>query len=154
MQVLDPVEQYAVEARADQVRFASGWLEQSAQQRGVPAQQISRLELCLNETLANVIAHGGDAARTAPVLLALEFSQDAAAASATLIVSDAGAPFNPCTAVTRPRPVALDKAEPGGLGLTMMRSACEVMGYHRAAGRNHLSFTVRWVAAPLSGRTP
>ena len=154
MWVLERVEQLAIDARADQLRHASQWLERSAQQRAVPPQQISRLDLCLNECLANVIAHGGDAARTAPVQLALEYQQGAGTSQATLSVSDAGACFNPFSAAAVPRPKSLEQAQPGGLGLSMMRDSCDAMAYRYEAGRNQLSFTVRWPAALSPEITP
>jgi anti-sigma regulatory factor (Ser/Thr protein kinase) len=38
----------------------------------------------------------------------------------------------------------LAEAQPGGLGLSMLRSYSDHLAYRREAGRNQLTLTVRW----------
>ena len=42
------------------------------------------------------------------------------------------------------RPLSLEEATPGGLGLLMMRKFSDDLTYERSGGRNHLSIIVRW----------
>jgi anti-sigma regulatory factor (Ser/Thr protein kinase) len=128
----------------DDVRPASDWLAQSCESQGVPAPQILRLDLCLNEVLANVIAHGGPQALACPVWLRFEVAGDAKTRQASVTVRDSGAPFDATAAPLRPRPLTLDEAEPGGLGLLMMRKLSDALSYRHDHGRNELTFSVRW----------
>jgi anti-sigma regulatory factor (Ser/Thr protein kinase) len=134
----------AIEAKGDEVRRASVWLEQTGRQQGVPAEQIGRLELCLNEAVANVIAHGGSGAAFAPVWLRLEVKRKSDCSEASVTVSDAGPAFDSTSGPLKPRPATLSDAEPGGLGLAMIRSFCDALAYRRVDGRNELTFSVRW----------
>lgn len=134
----------AIRASADDVRLASSWLEQACCELAVPADQIFRLDLCLNEALANIIAHGGPSAHAAPVTLALNSGADADDAYATLSLSDAGKPFNPLLASARAPAQTLADATPGGLGLTMIANYSDQLGYAFRDGYNLLTLTVRW----------
>ncbi len=141
----------AIRAVVDDVRPASAWLEQSCDVRGVPVPQILRLDLCLNEALANVIAHGGDQALWGPVSLRLEVSRDAQIHRASVTVRDGGSPFDATAAQLGPRPLTLDEAEPGGLGLLMLRELSDALTYRRDAEQNELTFSVHWTAASAAG---
>jgi anti-sigma regulatory factor (Ser/Thr protein kinase) len=146
--VLDPSETLSIRAAADDIRFASEWLVQACSRREMPTDQLARLDLCLNEALANVIAHGGAAAQSEPLILVLRFTPQTAPVSnsveAKLTVSDAGQAFNPLTAESKPRPQTLAEANLGGLGVTMMQTFSDTIDYDYLDGRNHLSFGVRW----------
>jgi serine/threonine-protein kinase RsbW len=52
-------------------RRASSWLRAGGASLGVPEEQIDRLELCLNEVLANLGDHGGDAVASHAIQLEL-----------------------------------------------------------------------------------
>lgn len=127
-----------------EVRRASEWLAACAAQRGIPAREEQRLEICLNEVLANILAHGGSAAQAAPVRLQLETRIDGAAGSASLTVCDAGPAFNPLTVPPAPRPKTLADATAGGLGLAMIRRCADWLDYRRGDGVNQFVFGVRW----------
>lgn len=139
--------QLAVRASADDVRSASEWLEQICCEHDVPAEQILRLDLCLNEALGNIIVHGGPSALEAPVYLELEIKADGRHAQAELSVSDSGKAFNPLTAVARQQALTLADATPGGLGLTMINGYSDRLDYDIREGRNHLTFFVQWEAS-------
>jgi len=134
----------AIHADLGELRRASIWLEGKGRECRVPADQIQRLDHCLDEALANIIAHGGAAAKSAPVVLKLDMYRDSGTAEVALTVSDAGVPFNPVEVEPRPRPVTLWDAEPGGLGLVMVRSFADSLTYRYGESRNHLTFAVRW----------
>jgi anti-sigma regulatory factor (Ser/Thr protein kinase) len=144
MLVAAEARQLSVRASEDDVRLASGWLEQTCGELNVPAEQILRLDLCLNEVLANIIAHGGSCAREAPVILSLDAGSDGGDSYATLSLSDAGKPFNPLMVSARPQARTLADATPGGLGLTMIANYSDRLDYAFRDGRNHLDLTIRW----------
>ena len=134
----------SIRAVADDVRPASHWLAQSCQVRGVPADQVLRLDLCLNEALANVIAHGGELAGAAPVRLRLRVSGDAGLHQASVTVYDSGPAFDATAVHPGELPATLDEAEPGGLGLRMIRNLSDSLSYWHDKGQNELTFGVRW----------
>jgi anti-sigma regulatory factor (Ser/Thr protein kinase) len=140
----DPIAETSIPADTKEVRHASDWVGMACEERGVPPAEIGRLDICLNEALANILAHGGDAARAAPVLLRLAVRRDTVAGEAELTVSDAGPAFDPLAFSSSGKPGSLAEAEPGGLGLKMIRNSADHLEYRHLDGRNHLSFGVRW----------
>jgi anti-sigma regulatory factor (Ser/Thr protein kinase) len=133
-----------IRANAADVRSASQWLERQGSAHAIPPDQIFRLDLCLNEALANVIEHGGPEAVLAPVRLCLEAGVGHDGAYASLMISDAGLAFNPLTTTPKALPDSLAEASPGGLGLGLMRSFADEVTYDHLQGRNCLQFVVRW----------
>lgn len=120
------------------VRLASEWLAREC--AGVPGEALGRLELCLNEALANVIAHGGVSA--AAQSIALRVRQDIGEAAVS--ITDAGPAFDATSAALKEPAHSLADATPGGLGLLMMRKFSDALTYHRVDDKNILTITVRW----------
>lgn len=135
--------------RADPFEFrrASAWLEECGRARAVPAEEIARLDLCLNEALANALKHGGAGVGQSGIDLRLKLSRSAGTCTAQLTVTDAGTHFNPLDHVTRPRPASLEDAEPGGLGIVMMHIHSDKLDYRYLDGRNQIEFSVSWQSA-------
>lgn len=143
-----PSDALRIAAHADEVRRASEWLDAACERHGVPEHQADRLQLTLNEALANVIVHGGASARAAPIDLGLTLEADRDTAWALVTVHDAGVPFDPTSAPARAAPRSLAEAVPGGRGITIMRRCTDRLDYRHDAGLNRLTFGVRWVASP------
>lgn len=57
--VIDPVANFSIRVDSSEARRASTWLDEAGSARGIPADPLLRLDLCVTEALANVIAHGG-----------------------------------------------------------------------------------------------
>lgn len=125
---------------------ASVWLESECRLRGIPKDHLHRLDICLNEALANVLNHGGGDAQVIPIELTLTFYpvQGTSLWGMSLTISDGGFPFDPTNHEPRPPPVSLDEAEPGGLGILMMRTSADEIHYRRENDRNLNCFVVRW----------
>lgn len=134
----------AIPADLAEIRRASAWLETAGRECKVPAEHILRLDLCLNEALANVIGYGGLDALSSPIRLSLSAQGGIDSGVATLTVTDAGVPFDPLAYQPKPMPMSLDEVEPGGLGILMMRDAADVVAYRYSEGCNQLTFEVRW----------
>jgi anti-sigma regulatory factor (Ser/Thr protein kinase) len=139
-----------LEIRADPLEFrrASAWLRSNGAALEVPGEQIDRLELCLNELLANLLEHGGDAVARQPIELALETIQPASGSGARLVISDAGIPFDSGRAGVKPLPGSLAESSPGGLGLRLVQAFADAMAYRVLDGRNELRIEMHWT--PLS----
>jgi len=110
----------------------------------VPQALAERLALCLHEALANVIAHGGSTAHSAPIGLLFELKRERQSNQASVTVSDAGIAFDPLSVPQKMLPKTLGEATTGGLGLVMMRRCSDRLDYRHEGGRNHLTFGVLW----------
>lgn len=148
MSAAGSIAELSIHPRTGEVRRASDWLERAGNEFGVPADQINRLDHCLNEALANIITHGGATALAFPIRLHLDVCHVQNISEATVTVSDSGAAFDPVAAPLKSQPVTLAETEPGGLGLLMIRNFADKLNYRYNDGRNHLTFSVRWAAAP------
>ena len=142
-------EAITIGADAQGARRASIWLESACGQQGVPRPQVDRLALCLEEALANVIAHGGELAHSEPVRVQLEIEPcEDGGYGAKVTVSDAGSAFDPLTAPMAAVPRNLDEALPRGMGLGIIRQCTWSLAYRRQGGFNHLTFGTRWSEEP------
>jgi anti-sigma regulatory factor (Ser/Thr protein kinase) len=106
------------------------WLE--AEAAAVPTPIRHAMHVALEEAVMNVVTHAfapGDAGRIGVTL-------DVSGGSATLVIEDSGAAFNPVAAPAPERPTTL---EPGGLGLILLRHYCHDIRYERAGERNRLT---------------
>ncbi|MFZ4624811.1 MAG: ATP-binding protein [Rhodoferax sp.] len=136
-----------IQADGPATRLASAWLARQASEFEVPASEVDRLELCLNEALVNIISHSAPVTLKAPVHLVLQVECHAGTGTATVTVSDAGPRFDSTLASPPNRPASLAEAKPGGLGLLLIRSFSDHLGYRYSNGHNHLKFGVRWASA-------
>ena len=123
---------------------ASTWLGAAAAAHGVPAETLSRLDVCVTEAVANAIDHGGAGTGASPIHLRLEVQRNGNGGEAAVTISDAGNRYDPLAATPRARPRTLAEAEPGGLGLTMLRRFADALDYSYREGKNHLTIRVRW----------
>jgi len=137
-------ETLAIAASGDEIRRASEWLTTALQQRDVPTPQVECLELALHEGLANVLDHGGSAARAQPIRICIEIRERATTGEACVEVTDAGIPFDPTGAPEHTPAKTLAEATPGGLGVPLIRRCSDCMSYRREGGRNRFMFGVRW----------
>ena len=138
------VEPLAIVASGEEIRRASEWLTTALRQRDVPDPQVACLELALHEVLANVLAHGGSAARVEPIRICIEVREKATTGEARVEVRDAGIPFDPTGAPEHTPAKTLAEAPIGGLGLPLIRRCSDWMRYRRDGGRNHFVFGARW----------
>jgi anti-sigma regulatory factor (Ser/Thr protein kinase) len=145
--VLAPVAELSLRAEKSEVRFASSWLEEVSLEHGVPPEHIGRLNTCLNEVLANIITHAGGDAGSVQIDLQFDVRHRPDTSEATVTVADSGAPFDPLSFPLKPVPRSLAEAEPGGLGLPMIRHNSDSLDYHYRDGQNCLKFSARWTDA-------
>ena len=131
---------------ADAAEFsrASAWLGDICQANGVPADQLDRLDICLNEALANVLSHGGRDALDSPITLNLALAVTGTRGSARMTICARGVAFDPGTHKTRSMPQTLEATEPGGLGVLLMRANADEMSYQRQDVLNCTRFLFNW----------
>ncbi len=134
----------ALSPESGSIRTAGLWLQDAGGRFGMPDKSVTRLDLCLHEVLANILAHGGSNARSQSIVLLLRISRSELGGEARLEVSDAGEAFNPLSTKPPTGAQSLEAVEPGGLGLVMLRSNSDLLEYRREHDLNHLCITVRW----------
>jgi len=128
-----------------QIGPASEWLNHAGSSLGIPLEALNRLDVCLNEALANVLSHGGPGATAAPLRLRISVENFRHSnASATLTVCDGGLKFDPTAFTPSPLPKSLDDVQPGGLGIILIRGSANELGYRYISGTNQFDITVCW----------
>jgi len=78
------------------------------------------------------------------VRLRLNVTCDGLTHQAIVTVCDSGPPFDTTSVQPGALPLTLDDAEPGGLGLLMIRNLSDSLSYWYDDGHNELAFGVHW----------
>jgi anti-sigma regulatory factor (Ser/Thr protein kinase) len=126
-----PAERHALEpARLAVLHFLEPW--------ALDARALFNIELVLEETLLNASLHAFDGPGPHNVDLRVQVQPDAV----VLQFEDEGRPFDPLQAAEPRRPASLADAQPGGLGLMLVRRLARAVEYRRIDGRNLLTITV------------
>jgi serine/threonine-protein kinase RsbW len=100
-----------------------------AERAALEAQAADSLAIIVEEWLSNVVEHGG-APASARIVLRLQH----APRQVKVVVTDAGRPFDPRTAVFQgPNP-----ERGGGAGLALIQAWSRIADYSRRRGRNRL----------------
>lgn len=111
------------------------WVETCCGADAVGGDTALKLALALEEAVANVIQH---AFVDRPAPHRIEVRLAVAAQTVTALVIDNGRPFDP-TRAPRPNPsLPLDRRDPGGLGVLLIRRMVDRVAYRRVDGRNRL----------------
>lgn len=116
---------------------ALAWLEGLAHEHDWPRRTLFALQLCLEESLANILMHGFAQPLRPEDAIELQIQQ--AADRITLHIRDNGPAFDPTARVSAPLAGSLDEAVPGGHGLRLMRHYLRDLYYRHAQGRNQLT---------------
>jgi anti-sigma regulatory factor (Ser/Thr protein kinase) len=96
---------------------------------------VHALELVLEETVMNIATHGYGAGDEGTIELTLAVD----AQRLTLRFVDDGVAFDPSRAVPSARPATIAQAQPGGLGLALVRRHAREIAYERHDGSNRLT---------------
>ena len=124
---------------------ASVWLRSVAAQAQLSDKLIFALEVCLEELFTNIIRHGGagtwdeaghaDLPSPLSVALTLEIERDIV----RLVIEDDGHQFDVTQAPAKPIGRPLEEVVPGGLGMQLIRSFSEEMGYEALPHGNRVT---------------
>jgi serine/threonine-protein kinase RsbW len=104
--------------------------------RNISAQTIHRFTLALEEALTNVITYAFSDGLRHEIEVRIELRDGALTAT----VSDDGHPFDPLSHPPPDVDAPLEDRTIGGLGIHLIRSMMDAVGYRRVDGRNHLTF--------------
>jgi anti-sigma regulatory factor (Ser/Thr protein kinase) len=97
-----------------------------------------RVELVIEEVLMNVAWHAYPKPESGVVRVRAELSTS----SVVLQFEDEGKPFDPLQAQPRPRPASIEDADPGGLGVVLLRKVASAMSYERDGDTNRLRVAI------------
>ena len=110
-----------------------------AREEGFGPEMGYRVDLCLHETVVNVISHALRPGGSDPVVVRFRRNGD----SALFEVEDDAGPFDPTTQPLPPRPRRLEDWPVGSYGLPLIRHFADALEYERTEGRNRLRLTFR-----------
>lgn len=131
LQLQVPAERQALEpTRLALLRFLEPW--------ALGPRALFNIELVLEETLLNASLHAFDGPGPHAVALQVQVQPDAV----RLQFDDEGRAFDPLQAAEPLRPASIADAQPGGLGLMLVRKLARSVEYRREGGRNRLTVTV------------
>ena len=98
-----------------------------------------RVELVFEELVTNVIRHSSSRQMSPSIEVRVSFEQD----YIVLTLEDDGRPFDPRQYEIHALPQSLDEATVGGLGIMLVRKACDEIEYERTREhRNHLTVKI------------
>jgi serine/threonine-protein kinase RsbW len=133
---------------------AAAWLEAVAAEGQFPDELSFNIQLCVEELFTNVVRHGGgqwekQVAETAsPVNMSIEVARTQREVSVEL--EDNGTPFDVVAAPAKVMEGDLEDAQPGGLGIKLIKEFCSSLSYSHAEGLNRTSLKFLWPRASLS----
>src|SRR5258708_1895159 len=118
------------------VRFATEFAERN----GLPAEELSRLLLILDELFSNIVRHGYDgAAANGTIEVTLSFARGRLG----IEIMDDGRPFDPLTAPSPNLDLPASERQLGGLGIHFVRELVDEARYVRRGKRNRLTLSRR-----------
>jgi len=117
-----------------ELRRMSEWLVSSGLACGLQKEMLSRLEVCANEAVTNIIRYAYDDSKGHGITLEL----DKTATGARLVIRDDGKPFNVLETPEHRQSASLADARIGGLGIPLIRRLMSQCAYRRENGINVL----------------
>lgn len=145
---LQPAPRLILESRISEIALVWPWVESLAVAYGIPPDTLFAIDLCLEESVSNVIRHGyqGQPGHS----LTVGFSPGPAngpANSLVFTIEDQAPPFDPLddqAVPAMPAAESIDRLNPGGHGIRLLRKFASKLDYERLANGNRLTirFTI------------
>jgi serine/threonine-protein kinase RsbW len=136
---------------------ATLWIETFSADHGFPDDLSFGIQLCVEELFANVVRHGGgqwiEGANTPePVEPSVSMSVCIMRADdeVTVILKDNGTPFDIAAAEAKPVGRPLEAAQPGGLGIQLIKKFSSELTYDRVGDLNHTTLKFLWPRSEFS----
>ena len=134
-----PSERFALGLKPDREAplTVADWVGTAAAALALGGDLTFKIDLCLAEAVANVVDHAGASQ------LELDLGLDLTGSTVTATVEDDGAPFNPLDRPPPARPISIEDAPIGGLGIHLVRNCTDEVAYEYRDGRNRLTMVWR-----------
>jgi len=138
-----PAPRLILESRINEIALVWPWVESLAAAYAIPPDTSFAIDLCLEEAISNIIRHGyrGQPGHRVTV----DFSPEPASGTAKRLiftVEDQAPPFDPLEDLAVPAMAAagsIDRLNPGGHGIRLLRKFAADLDYRRLAGGNRLT---------------
>lgn len=134
--VAEKSDELCLTAEIEELGRATAWIEDLAMRDGWPERPLFKLQLGLEEALANVINHGFPVGLQANPSIRLSYRYSAE--MIWLAVSDNGVAFDPSSSDLAPLATSVETASPGGHGIRLMRHLLDEFSYCQIDGDNRL----------------
>ncbi len=102
---------------------------------GLPADSISRINICLDELFTNIVSYGFEDGLEHIVKFTLNGDNH----FVIINIEDDGKPFNPLEKIDPDFPENVESAKIGGLGILIIRKLMDNVSYDRRRGKNKLT---------------
>ena len=113
-----------------------------ADRHGFPQQDRFQVQLCIEEILVYIMEHGDDDNGAHQIEVQLEMNDETGSLAVRTV--DDGRELEPGSFMFQPGPdTILEETVVDGLGLHLVRTYVDEVGYRREKGRNHLSLSKR-----------
>jgi anti-sigma regulatory factor (Ser/Thr protein kinase) len=135
----EPSSQIVIQAKLEQLPDLQHWVEALAVDFHLPPPLVNRIDLCLTELVANIIAYGypDGAVGTVSISFWRQLEQ------IITRIDDDGAAFDPTSYVLPGLPRSLADASGGGRGIRLVRHFADELHYLRGAAGNELVLIFR-----------
>ena len=114
------------------------FLEDFFQQNGLAMESLSKIDLALEEALANVIMYAYPEGTEGDVTLSMRVENNAIC----MEISDGGVPFNPLQQQEADLDVPLEERKIGGLGIHLIKEIMDSVAYEYREGKNLLKLVL------------
>jgi len=129
-------ERLELRSRLSELTQVLPWIERLAVRHAIPASTLFAMNLCLEETLSNIIRHGYSGKPDHSI--GVHFSSPRKDYFVFVVEDDAPA-FNPVDATVPPPLNALDENPIGGQGIRLLRRFADALDYQTTPTGNRLS---------------
>lgn len=110
----------------------------------VPGDTMFRVNLAIEELLANIISYGyGDGDRHL-----IQVTVRVTGAAVVVGIEDDGAAFDPFARAPVDTAAGIDQRSPGGLGIHLVKEMIGAVAYRRSGGRNRITLRQPFAGAP------
>jgi len=127
----------------DELPRLLSWLKNLAEGPGLPPERLLSLNLALEEWVVNIISHAHDDDGAHDIELRAWLGHDCL----LFEIEDDGRPFDPTARAAPDLDKPLAERPIGGLGIHLIRKACEKMSHRRVGDRNILTLLIRIAAS-------
>ena len=131
---LVPQQKWQIPADVARIPEVLKSIEHSAIACGLAADECLRMQLAVEEALANICKYAFDA--PPPGMLSLELVRRGQ--EVCVVLEDNGKPFDPSGAASPDLDSTLQDRQVGGLGIHLIRQSARKLRYSRIGNRNHL----------------
>lgn len=128
---------FRIHNEASEIGIVRDGLDNLARKYGIPARELTHLQVALDEVVSNVIKYSWNDEERHELLVRITVRSD----RVDLEIIDDGMQFDPLSAPAPDSVPIQQRPRPGGLGIHMVKKLVDRLTYERVGGRNHTRFS-------------